>query len=140
MSRAIFILLTWCLAAHAVAQSSLIVDVDFGLRTAEGTLRVALCPNKTAYSSEKGCLLREARVQAPTTHVEFERLGQGTYALKLFLDVNDNGVLDTNWMGIPNEPYGFGNDAIGTFGPPSFEQAGIEIGGGATVTRVKLKG
>jgi len=31
-------------------------------------------------------------------------------------------------MGMPNEPYGFSNDARGSFGPPSFEDASFVVG------------
>ncbi|MBK6342949.1 MAG: DUF2141 domain-containing protein [Flavobacteriales bacterium] len=40
---------------------------------------------------------------------------------------------------IPNEPYGFGNDARGRFGPPSFEEAAVAMGHVPVVTAVKLK-
>lgn len=46
----------------------------------------------------------------------------GKYSFKYFHDENSNKELDTNWMGIPNEGYGFSNNATGTFGPPDFEE------------------
>jgi uncharacterized protein (DUF2141 family) len=47
----------------------------------------------------------------------------GPVALSAFHDVNGNGRLDRNPMGLPTEPYGFSNNASGNFGPPRFEQA-----------------
>ncbi|MFX8281946.1 DUF2141 domain-containing protein, partial [Acinetobacter baumannii] len=41
----------------------------------------------------------------------------------VFQDANGNGRLDMNAMGMPVEPFGFSNDAVGNFGPPRFEQA-----------------
>jgi uncharacterized protein (DUF2141 family) len=38
-------------------------------------------------------------------------------------DVNKNGELDKNALGIPKEGFGFSNDAAGTFGPPGFDKA-----------------
>jgi uncharacterized protein (DUF2141 family) len=43
-------------------------------------------------------------------------------------DENDNGRLDENFLGFPNEGYGFGNDAQGFFGAPSFDAAAINVG------------
>ena len=40
-------------------------------------------------------------------------------------DEDNDGKVDTNWLGIPNERLGASNDARGTFGPPSFNQAKI---------------
>jgi uncharacterized protein (DUF2141 family) len=48
-----------------------------------------------------------------------------------------NGRMDMNPMGIPTEPYGFSNNAAGSFGPPKFEQAVMTPVVGATV-KVRL--
>lgn len=55
--------------------------------------------------------------------VVMKDLPEGPLALSLFQDANSNGRLDMNAMGIPVEPFGFSNDAVGQFGPPKFEQA-----------------
>ena len=59
--------------------------------------------------------------------VTFEQIPYGTYAIKIFHDENSNGELDTNFVGFPKESFGFSNDAMGKFGPPTFEQAKFEI-------------
>jgi len=51
----------------------------------------------------------------------------GNYAFTLFHDVNNNMELDTNFFGIPKEPYGFSNNARAPFGPPGFQAALIEF-------------
>ena len=58
---------------------------------------------------------------------EFKDLPKGIYSFSYYHDVNSNGELDTNFMGVPKEPYGFSNNQKGTFGPPSFEDAKILI-------------
>ena len=40
-------------------------------------------------------------------------LPRGKYGVIAFHDLNGNEKLDTNFMGIPNEPYGFSNNARG---------------------------
>jgi uncharacterized protein (DUF2141 family) len=64
-------------------------------------------------------------------------LPDGPLALTLFQDANANGRMDMNPMGIPTEPYGFSNNAAGSFGPPKFEQAVMTPVVGATV-KVRL--
>ncbi|MBK3515726.1 DUF2141 domain-containing protein [Carboxylicivirga marina] len=49
-------------------------------------------------------------------------LKPGTYSYKYFHDANDNQELDTNFIGMPKEGFGFSNNAKGTFGPPGFEK------------------
>ena len=49
------------------------------------------------------------------------------YAFSFFHDLNNNKKLDTNFLGIPKEPYGFSNNKKGRFGPPKFSEASLEI-------------
>jgi uncharacterized protein (DUF2141 family) len=61
---------------------------------------------------------------------DFEHVQSGTYALAVIYDENMNGKLDTNWLGIPIEGYGFSNDAKGLFGMPSYSAARFPYDGG----------
>ena len=53
----------------------------------------------------------------------FKKLRHKAYAIAVFHDLNSNGVLDKNPLGIPLEPYGFSRNARNTFSAPSFGQA-----------------
>ena len=46
----------------------------------------------------------------------------GDYGISVFHDIDADGELDTNLIGIPKEPTGFSNNAKGKFGPPKYEQ------------------
>ncbi len=48
-------------------------------------------------------------------------------AIAVFQDLDGNGTLTKNALGIPTEPYGFSNNVRGVFGPPSFKQAAFSI-------------
>jgi uncharacterized protein (DUF2141 family) len=56
------------------------------------------------------------------------KLPFGKYAISIFHDVNENNELNTNFIGIPKEPYGFSNNPKITFGPPNFKQTSFELG------------
>ena len=60
---------------------------------------------------------------------DFINIPSGTYALAVIHDENMDGKLDTNWVGIPTEGYGFSNDAKATLGPPSFSAASFPYNG-----------
>lgn len=62
-------------------------------------------------------------------HVEFELQlpVQGTAAIAVFQDLDSNGVLTKNALGLPIEPYGFSRNARATFGPPAFSAAELEL-------------
>jgi uncharacterized protein (DUF2141 family) len=56
--------------------------------------------------------------------------------LAAFHDENDNGKLDTNWIGIPKEGLASSNNAKGRMGPPKWRDASFEYPGGALVQQL----
>lgn len=67
-------------------------------------------------------------VQSGTVTYRFD-LPDGTYAIGIFVDANDNNKMDKNFLGIPKEQYGFSNNAKARFGPPSFDDASFTLAG-----------
>lgn len=61
------------------------------------------------------------------------QLKPGTYAVSIIYDEDSNGELNTSFLGIPTEPVGFSNDARGTFGPPSYEDASFSLDTSKTI-------
>jgi uncharacterized protein (DUF2141 family) len=99
------------------------------LESDEGVLVAVLLNSAQQYDagdqffrSHENVAIRDGRA-----NVRFEGIPYGTYAVKVFHDENSNGRLDTNLIGFPKEGFGFSNDAMGSFGPPSFEQAAFAI-------------
>lgn len=85
-----------------------------------GTLRVSLFDSMegyTAYSS-----IKQIFVPASTSEVSFENLPYGTYAIRVYLDRNDNQKLDFHFWGAPKEPYGYSNNAFGNFREPGYSK------------------
>lgn len=61
----------------------------------------------------------------------------GQYAVSIYQDVNGNGKLDQNFIGIPKEPIGFGNN-YRPFGKPKFESSVITYKPNAKLEAIKL--
>ena len=59
--------------------------------------------------------------------ISIDNLKPGKYTFKYFHDENNNNEMDTNWIGIPKEGFGFSNNAKGKFGPPSHEKMIFEL-------------
>ena len=57
----------------------------------------------------------------------FRGIKPGTYALAIHHDENLNNEMDTNFLGMPNEGYGFSNDARVFLAPPTFDAASFFI-------------
>ncbi|PCC98290.1 DUF2141 domain-containing protein [Halopseudomonas pelagia] len=85
------------------------------------------------YDSAESYEEREMREGAISTESDtppsavFTGLPPGDYAITVYQDVNANRKLDTNLIGIPNEPYGFSQNAMGAMGPPDFTAAAISL-------------
>ncbi len=96
------------------------------IRNSTGTVDCALFDSPEGFPIE---VLRSAtnvmviKVRNTEARCDFEDIPPGTYALAVIHDENMNGKLDTNWLGIPIEGYGFSNDAKGLFGAPSHSAA-----------------
>ncbi len=88
----------------------------------EGILMVGLFNTESTFMKVpwKG---EKLKAKSGTATVMFHDLPPGAYAISVFHDANENGKLDANFIGIPKEGVGFSNDAMGLFGPPSFEKA-----------------
>ena len=61
---------------------------------------------------------------------DFSGLPKGRYAIAVMHDENSNGKVDTNFIGIPKEGVGASNDAKASMGPPKFDDASFDYGGG----------
>lgn len=103
-------------------------------------MMVALHASDETFPNDEPMMTRTAPAATGEITVTFEDLPAGDYAISLYHDINDNEELDKNLMGIPKEPFGFSNDAMGTFGAPSFNACIVPVSGtGSTQTKIKLK-
>ena len=105
-------------------QGRLVVKVT-NLGDLKGQVMVGLFDKEDNFLKEpiKGI---SAKATAEGQELVFENLPYGDYAVSVIHDENENGELDT-FLVIPTEPYGFSNNAMGNFGPPSFEQTKISF-------------
>jgi uncharacterized protein (DUF2141 family) len=96
------------------------------IRNSTGTIGCALFESPDGFPVE---YLRYAininviKIRDTQASCDFEDIQPGTYALAIVHDENMNGKLDTQWLGIPTEGYGFSNDVKAILGPPSFSAA-----------------
>ena len=58
----------------------------------------------------------------------FEGLAAGTYAVAISHDFNGNRETDTDFFGIPDEPWGVSNNVRPFLRAPTFEEAAVRLG------------
>ena len=120
------------LPAIATADPAVKVTV-VSIKANQGVLMIALHDEK-GWSGPPISRMK-IPVSGATLTVTLRAPAPGRYGVKMFHDVDGDGVMSTNIVGFPTEPVGFSNDAPIRFGPPSFADAGFNIGpDGATQT------
>jgi uncharacterized protein (DUF2141 family) len=123
--------------SSAIAQNRIEVVVK-NVKQQQGSIRIGLFNNEEDFL-KKAVQGKVVKANATEVKVVFENLKAGDYAVSVIHDENDNGELDKNTFGIPKEGFAFGNNAMGMFGPPSFEKAKVSIGQSVTKQVIELK-
>ena len=103
----------------------ILIEIE-GIKNVQGKIRLGLYDNETAlHAGDVNNAITSSTIEVSNTNVQIklDSITPGTYAVNLFHDENDNSELDKNGIGIPKEGFGFSNNALGTFGPPSFDEA-----------------
>ncbi|MCG8360038.1 MAG: DUF2141 domain-containing protein [Kiloniellales bacterium] len=123
-------------AIAAPAEESSLEVVIKDVRSDQGSLRIALWSDPKGFTETDAILLESS---APASSGEkailFKDIEPGLYALIAYHDENGNGEFDKTFIGLPAEGLGFSNGAwIRAFGPPSFEEAAIEVKGPTNTT------
>jgi uncharacterized protein (DUF2141 family) len=100
-----------------------------GVRKVEGTLRIAIYDNEKAMNRNdlrkavgKGSIV--ATKHSP--HLDFQ-LAEGTYAVVVLHDLNNNKVVDKNWLGQPTEPVGITNGFKSKKRKPTFAECSFSL-------------
>lgn len=122
----IFILLGAYLTCNA--QNSLAIEVT-GIDDTKGKLYVALYDSKVPFLSDKAISGKIVEITDNVMNIEFSDIEEGEYAIAMFYDENDNGILDLGEFGIPMEKYGFSNnvDPAKLFRAPKFDECQFTI-------------
>lgn len=126
------------LAASAPA-AELEIQVQ-GLASGQGEVLVAVFSGPDNWLRKPVAVAKQpaAGQRDGTLTVLLKEVPEGLLAVSVIHDLNGNGRLDMNAMGMPQEPFAFSNKAGGQFGPPRFEQAGFELKGASARIAIKL--
>lgn len=92
-----------------------------GIKKVSGKIGLCLITDKSEFLSDCS-YYREFEVEGKTLAIELKDIKANTYAVTIYHDANSNGELDTNFIGLPKERYGFSNNPSTRFGPPGFSK------------------
>ena len=117
--------------APALVSAETLTITIADIRESEGRLMIQVA------NSEKGFEFSEDSAAPPPVAISqlaeagemtFEvTLPPGIYGARVLHDLNGNGEMDSNFVGMPKEPWAFSNNATGRLGPAKWQDAKFEI-------------
>lgn len=138
--KTILILILSIMTSTAGDNSSDIVVQLNNLKQGKGSINVALFRTAEDFTDNPFKTLKQkVRTGQSGASVTFKNIEPGYYAIAVYQDVNDNGEFDTNFVGIPKEPYGFSNNYRPTVSSPSFDKAKFKLTGDKIVQQIKVE-
>jgi uncharacterized protein (DUF2141 family) len=130
-TRIILFLAAIGFSLSGIAQTYTVEFVIKNVKNNKGVISAALFSGEENFPEKEKALYNTTVIATEgETKVRFENVPAGEYALAVFHDENKNKELDTNFIGIPKEGYGFSNNSKATFGPPKYKAAKFRVSGG----------
>jgi uncharacterized protein (DUF2141 family) len=112
-------------------------------RNTKGQVLISLFKDGNGYPDNPAKAIRKGKTSVTGGNkaiIDFTDLPPGKYAAVVLHDENSNLKMDKTWIGLPKEGYGFSNNVMGAFGPPSFSKASFEYDGSKQVNvSIKLR-
>ncbi|MCA1763457.1 MAG: DUF2141 domain-containing protein [Cryomorphaceae bacterium] len=99
----------------------------YNAKPVKSKIFVAIYDSESSFLEDE-LMLREIDVSEKSKKHELSVwVKPGFYAIAIFQDLNNNGKLDKNMVGIPNEPYGFTNYEGLQITPPTWNKTALYI-------------
>lgn len=140
MSVGLWWLLSGFIASFGMLRSGTLVVEVSNVEEPAGMVWVGLYDAPDHFLDKEKALLKGVRIQARgTLSVSLRELPFGRYAVAVFHDRNNNGVLDQNFLGIPKEPFAFSRPTPSRWRLPRFEEVAFTFGEEKQVLHTALK-
>ncbi len=113
------------LLALGVDSSPLSVEVNIdNISEAKGLIHVAVFTSAEDFEAKTNPVFEKSISPKSTADIRFRIpvSAEGFHGVALYHDLNSNGELDKNMLGIPKEPYAFSNNPAAKWKAPGFEE------------------
>jgi len=124
MKRIIFCLAVFLCSGIAFAQNGFTLEVVEAKKNG-GKLHISLFNSDQSFNARKIYYSLVKNADTETVCIPID-LPSGEYVISMYQDSNGNGRLDSNFLGIPREPFGFSN-YNGKSAPGSFDKLKVMV-------------
>lgn len=109
-------------------RGALIIHIE-NIQETGGVIHVALYDDPERFPNDSGMLYGEVIEATSSDDVELviPELAYGIYAVAIYHDLNNNGKLDKNLLGIPTEPYAFSKKEPSKWRSPAFDEVSFTM-------------
>jgi uncharacterized protein (DUF2141 family) len=119
----------------------LIVEIT-GLKDAAGNVYIAVYDSDASWLGDDAvqtmAVAIDEALDGDVVRAELQ-LPMGEYAMSVFHDVDGDGELTTNFLGMPKEPIAVSNNAVARFGPPEYMEAAFVLGAEPLIQRITMR-
>jgi uncharacterized protein (DUF2141 family) len=132
--------LAWSWSARANFNGKLTVEID-GLKNKQGQVCVSIFTSSQGFPGDRKRVFDRQCTQINETPLKltFNNLKAGTYAVAAIQDLNGDGTLNRNDLGMPVEPFGFSRNPEVRTSAPKFGDAAFILAGSNTTIQVQMK-
>ena len=119
----------------------LIIEIS-GIKKIKGELRCRIYNSEENFPSKKEeemFRLINVPVEAETATITVDNIPLGSYGIIIHHDRNSDGKMNKTWYRKPKEPVGCSRDARGSFGPPKWKDAFVELNQHELIVPISLK-
>ena len=103
-------------------QGKLLIEVS-NIKTAKGRIWVGVYDNPNHLFEQDKAIVKGKKIsKTGKIYLTINQLSYGDYVVALFHDVNGNGKLDQNALGVPTEPYAFSKSPKTKWRLPKFDE------------------
>ncbi len=126
--KKILLIVILMFAQVAMAQIDVKLSIT-NLKKMKGNLAIEFYRNVENYTKGQNAF---KKLYVPVNDLDkyetvFKNIEPTYYAVKVYLDTNNNKKLDKSFLGVRKEPYGFSTNANPILREPTFEEAKIEM-------------
>ena len=136
MRNIVFLIVLVFSSVIGSAQNNTLTVNITGISDIKGDIYIYLYTSEKGFPIEisKANKFKKVKVSKKSLSVSFKDITYGTYAVSVYHDIDANGKINQNFLGIPKEPVGVSNNAEGFMGPPKYEDAKFSLKSNKLIT------
>jgi uncharacterized protein (DUF2141 family) len=104
-----------------------------------GMIRLGLYDRAGYAKDDNPVAFADVSAKTGETVVQLGSVPPGDYGIMVYQDVNNNGRVDNNFIGIPREPYGFSRNAKPFLSKPGFDDVKFTVTAGENSQTLRLQ-